>query len=213
MGKGKVFCAGRDTKVITGSEDERARARARHPWRGGEIRLSQYATRVWSELPVPVIAAVHGVAVGGGLHLMLGADIRLTTPDCRMSFAEVDWGLVPDMGGTEAAFRSIGAQALSELLFTGRTIAGDEAVRLGLVLRTCADPLKAARDMALQIATKSPDAIRAAKALIGRLHVVGVEGALAAESELNAALAAGDNRAELVSAKRQGRSPIFQDPL
>ena len=87
---------------------------------------------MWQEIPAPVIAAVHGVALGGGFQIALGADIRIVAPDVKMSVLEVRWGLIPDMTGTQLLPKVVGLDVAKELTFTGRMIDGHEALRLGV---------------------------------------------------------------------------------
>ena len=122
----------------------------------------------WRDLPVPVIAAVHGVAFGGGLQIALGADIRCVSSDVKLSVMEIKWGLVPDMAGIALLRELVRGDVARELTYSGRIINGDEAVRLGLATWAGSDPLAHARAMASNIARRSPDAIRAAKRLLNR---------------------------------------------
>src|SRR5439155_10374898 len=126
----------------------------------------QMAAYVWQELEVPVIAAVHGVALGGGFQIALGADIRIVAPDARLSVLEIRWGLVPDMTGTQMLPRLVGLDVAKELAFTGRMVSGEEAVHLGLATRVADDPRAAAMDLAREIASKNPFAVRGVKALL-----------------------------------------------
>jgi enoyl-CoA hydratase/carnithine racemase len=103
-----------------------------------------------------VIAAVHGNALGGGLQITLGADVRIVAPDCRLSVFEVAWGLIPDMTGTQLLPELVGRDVAKELTFTGRIVSGDDAVRIGLATRVDPDPLAAALAMAKQISGHSP---------------------------------------------------------
>ena len=114
---------------------------------------------------MPVIAAIHGNCFGGGLQIALAADIRFATPDARLSVMEVKWGLIPDMSITRTLPRLVGIDVAKELTFTGRLIDGAEAQRLGLVTHVTDDPLSAARELAAEIAGKSPDAVRGVKRL------------------------------------------------
>src|SRR5690606_37622843 len=97
--------------------------------------LGQQVCWVWQELPVPVIAAVHGHALGGGIQLALGADIRLAHPDTKLSVREIHWGLTPDMTGTLMLARLVRPDVAKELTFTGRIIDCNEAAQLGIVTR------------------------------------------------------------------------------
>ena len=115
---------------------------------------------------MPVIAALHGTCFGGGLQIALGADIRIAAPDARLSVMEVKWGLVPDMSITRTLPRLVAIDVAKELTFTGRVFDGEEAARLGVVTRVADDPLAAARELAAEIAARSPDAVRAAKRLL-----------------------------------------------
>src|SRR5204862_8351734 len=121
---------------------------------------------IWQELDAAVIAAVHGVALGGGLQIALGADIRIVAPDARLSVLEVKWGLVPDMTGTQMLPRLVGLDVAKELAFTGRMVSGEEAVELGLATHLADDPRAAALELAREVASKSPHAIRGVKALL-----------------------------------------------
>ena len=122
-------------------------------------------------LPVPVIAAIQGVAFGGGFQLALGADMRFLTPDARMSIMEIKWGLVPDMAGTPILASLVRDDILRELTYTGRIFSAQEALSYGLATRICDDPRAAAFEVAREIAGKSPDAIRAAKRMLNKLSV------------------------------------------
>jgi enoyl-CoA hydratase/carnithine racemase len=161
---------------------------------------------------VPVIAAVHGVAFGGGLQIALGADVRIVAPDARLSVMEVKWGLVPDMAGTQLLRRLARLDVVKELTFTGRIVSGTEAVALGLATRTASDPRAAALELAREIAAKSPDAIRAAKKLLEASVVVGVAEGLALEAQLQRSLVGRPNQVEAVKANLERREPRFSDP-
>ena len=90
---------------------------------------------VWREIPVPVIAAVHGVAFGAGFQLSLGADMRFVAPDAQLSVMEIKWGLVPDMAGILLMRGLVRDDVARELIFSGRIFNGQEALRLGLATR------------------------------------------------------------------------------
>ncbi|MEU6129878.1 enoyl-CoA hydratase-related protein, partial [Saccharopolyspora sp. NPDC047091] len=165
----------------------------------------------WRRLPVPVIAAVHGVAYGGGLQLALGADLRLLAPDARLSVLEIKWGLVPDMTGTQVLPELVGRDVAKELTFTGRVVAAAESVRLGLATRVEADPVAAAHELAAEIAAKSPQAVRQAKRLLEAAGRVDLEQGFAAEQAALAALLGGPDQVEAVRAAFDGRTPRFHD--
>jgi enoyl-CoA hydratase/carnithine racemase len=224
-GEGRGFCAGLDFTsfmAMAGERDGGAKpsAERRQSRDGGLLASSgsspatraQRAAWIWVELPVPVVAAVHGVAFGGGLQIALGADLRIVAPDARLSVMEVKWGLVPDMSGTQTLRRLVRLDVAKELTFTGRIISGTEAVELGLATRTAEDPRAAALETAREIATKSPSAIRAAKRLLDQSGLVSLEEGLRMEAALQAGLIARPNQIEAVKANLEKRPPRFEDP-
>ncbi len=161
-GAGKSFCSGLDFPAVTAAGGlEAFTAILGEP----SPNYFQRAGHGWIELPVPVIAAIHGNCLGGGLQIALGADIRIAAPDARLSVMEGRWGLIPDMSITRTLPRLVGIDVAKELTFTARAISGEEADRLGLVTRLADDPLAAATGLAAEIAERSPDAVRRAKRL------------------------------------------------
>ncbi|KIZ32464.1 crotonase/enoyl-CoA hydratase family protein, partial [Rhodopseudomonas palustris] len=176
-GEGKAFCAGLDMGRFAAMKESGGNGVP-----GGEFRdltkrthglanAAQQAVWGWRMLPVPVIAAIHGVAFGGGFQLALGADIRLLTADTRMSIMEIKWGLVPDMAGTPILASLVRDDILRELTYTGRIFSAQEAMSYGLATQIVDDPRAAALQMARDIAGKNPDAIRAAKRMLNNLSV------------------------------------------
>jgi enoyl-CoA hydratase/carnithine racemase len=178
----------------------------------GISNAAQYVAMVWREVPVPVIAAVHGVAFGGGLQVALGADIRIVAPDTRLSVMEIKWGLVPDMGGMVLMRELARSDVVRELTFTGRIFSGEEALQLGFATRLAADPLAEALRIAREIAGKSPDAIRAGKRLLNAAHMHSAADLLIAESVEQKALIGGANQKEAVQANIERRPPRFGAP-
>jgi len=172
----------------------------------------QRAAYVWAEVPVPVIAAVSGNALGGGLQIALGADIRIVAPDARLSVLEIRWGLVPDMTGTQLLPELVGRDVAKELTFTGRVVSGTEAVTLGLATRVSDDPLAAALELARSIAGRSPDAIRASKRLLDLAGRVSLQEGFAAEQREIGAIIGHPNQVEAVTAEFEKRPPKFTDP-
>jgi enoyl-CoA hydratase/carnithine racemase len=172
----------------------------------------QRASCEWIELPVPVIAAIHGNCLGAGLQIALGADIRIAAPDARLAVMEVKWGLIPDMGITRTLPRLVGIDVARELTYTARVFTGEEAARLGIVTRLAEDPHAAANNLALEIAARSPDAIRAAKRLWRDAWSDTPEGALAREAELQRKLIFSPNQLAAVAAGRSGEPAQFIDP-
>ena len=146
-GEGPSFCSGLDlASLMTGpvAVDEVLLTRED----GQRANRAQRTATDWIDLPVPVVAALHGVVYGGGLQLALGADVRIAAPDARLSVMESRWGLVPDMGITSTLPRLVRADVAKELTYTGRIVSGEEAAALGLVTRVDDDPLAAARALA-----------------------------------------------------------------
>jgi enoyl-CoA hydratase/carnithine racemase len=165
-GAGRAFCAGLDLGSFAAmAEDAHRVVIPREPLGPARAR-GQQAVHVWSLVPAPVIAAVHGIAFGGGLQIALGADIRVVAPDAQLSVMEVQWGLVPDMCGTQLLPELVGRDVAKELTLTGRRISGTEAARLGLVTRLADPPLAEALALASEIAGHSRNATRAAKRLL-----------------------------------------------
>lgn len=217
-GEGKAFCAGLDMgrfqamaetggAGVPGSRDLAVRTH-------GLSNAPQHIAFGWRELPVPVIAAVHGVAFGGGLQLALGADVRLLAPGTRMSVMEIKWGLVPDMAGMALVRGLLRDDMLRELTYTGRVVPAEEAVALGLATRVCDDPLAEARAMAQAIAQRSPSAIRAAKRLLNQASRSVDDSAatlLVAESVEQQVLLGGVHQREAVRANLEQRAPDFDD--
>lgn len=224
-GEGRSFCAGLDFgsfQGMAGSDD--AGGEGGGGRRSGGIaditaadpgritHLGQQAVYGWSSLPVPVIAAVNGHALGGGIQLALGADIRIVAPEAKMSVLEIRWGLIPDMTGTQTLIRLVGLDVAKELTFTGRMVSGTEAVALGLCTRLADDPRAEALALAAEIAAKSPDAIRAAKRLFNQASQVSLAEGFAAERQEISRLIGSPNQVEQVKAFFEKRTPNFADP-
>ncbi len=211
-GNGRGFCAGLDMGSFQGmASGERSG--------GGNLmkrdeRPENHAQRpalVWKRLPMPVIAAIHGVAFGGGCQIALGADIRFAAPDARLSVMEIKWGLVPDMSLTQTLRDLVPLDVAKELTFTGRILSGTEAQALGLVTHVADDPLAAAMALAKEIAGKSPDAIRAGKKLLEESWRADPRTGLELESKLQMELIGSPNQVEAVKANFENRAPAFKD--
>jgi enoyl-CoA hydratase/carnithine racemase len=213
-GEGKAFCAGLDMGNFQRSADAGGDPRPAGrllPRTNGIANRPQYAAWVWREVPVPVIAAVHGVAFGGGFQVMLGADMRYVAPDTKMSVMEIKWGLIPDMAGTALMRHLMRDDVIRELTYTGRIFQADEAERMSLVTRLTATPREDALATARDIAMKNPDAIRAAKRLLSAAPLLSDAEALMAESREQDALGGKPNQIEAVMAQLQKRAPQFAD--
>ena len=215
-GEGRAFCAGLDMgnfgKMASGERRERSADSivATGRTEGGSNR-AQHAVMVWREIPVPVIAAVHGVAFGGGFQLALGADLRFVRPDARLAVMEIKWGLVPDMAGLVLLRGLVRDDVARELAFTGRIFSGEEAMKLGIATRLCEDPHAEALALATEIASKSPDAVRAAKRLFNLAADADQRAILLAETKEQVALIGSPNQVEAVMANMQKRAPTFAD--
>jgi enoyl-CoA hydratase/carnithine racemase len=179
---------------------------------GRITHLAQQAAHGWSEVPVPVIAAVHGHCLGGGFQIALGADIRIVHPEAKLSVLEIRWGLTPDMTVTATLPRLVGLDVAKELTWTGRTIGGEEAHRLGIATRVSDDPRSDALALAQEIATKSPQAIRGAKRLLDLSGTVPLADQYAAERTTIGGLIGTPNQVEAVAAYFEKRPPAFADP-
>lgn len=213
-GEGRAFCAGLDMGNFqrTAEAGRETRAEGRLIGRThGIANDPQYAAWVWREVPVPVIAAVHGVAFGGGFQVALGADMRYAAPDTKFSVMEIKWGLVPDMAGTMLMRHLLRDDVVRELTYTGRIFTAEEGAALGVVTRVCADPRAEALAIAREIAGKNPEAIRAAKRLLNAAPLVPAAEGLMAESREQTALGGKPNQVEAVMAQLQKRAPRFVD--
>lgn len=211
-GEGRAFCAGLDFASFMGMAGSQRPARNLLDRDAGAVaNYAQQAAYVWTELPVPVIAAVHGVAYGGGLQIALGADIRFVAPDAKLSVMEIKWGLIPDMSGTQTLRHLVRLDVAKELTFTGRIVSGSEAVALGLATHVSTTPRDDALTLAREIAAKSPDAVRAGKRLLNSAGVVSVTDGLLMEETLQHSLIGKPNQLEAVQANMQNRAPKFKD--
>src|SRR4051812_10266102 len=159
-GNGKSFCSGLDGASLMSGPISLDDILQRN---GRRANVAQRACTDWIDLPMPVIAAIHGNCFGGGLQIALGADIRFAAPDARLSVMEAKWGLIPDMGITSTLPRLVAIDVAKELTYTARILSGEEAAALGVVTHVDVDPLAAATALAREIAGRSPDAVRSAK--------------------------------------------------
>jgi len=215
-GEGRAFCAGLDMESFAAMAGPPGKgdAPAQNLFERGPsgANRAQLAAWIWQEVPVPVIAAVHGVAYGGGLQIALGADLRIVAPDARLSVMEVKWGLIPDMSASQTLRRLVPLDVAMELTFTGRVISGTEAKALGLATRLSDNPREDALALAAEIASKSPDAIRAAKRLFEEAWHAPTADGLRLEESLQRTLIGRPNQVESVKANFEKRAPRFVDP-
>ncbi|MGN6499241.1 MAG: crotonase/enoyl-CoA hydratase family protein [Tsuneonella sp.] len=208
-GEGRAFCAGLDLSNFARqpSPDEPDLTERTH---GAANRAQQVAVQ-WRKLPVPVVAAVHGVCFGGGLQIASGADIRVVAPDTRMAIMELKWGLVPDMAGFALWRGLIRDDVLRELTYTHREFTGSEAKEYGLATHVDADPLAKATAIAREIASKNPHAIRAAKRLANAIHDKSGAELLLEESREQHPLMRSKNQVEAVMAGMEKRPAVFDE--
>jgi enoyl-CoA hydratase/carnithine racemase len=209
-GDGPSFCSGLDIaslmssgKGVDGLTD---------PLTGEVPNWFQRAAYDWIRVPVPVIAAIHGVCFGGGLQIALATDIRIATPDARLSVMEIRWGLIPDMSISRTLPRLVGIDVAKELTYTGREFSGAEADSLGVVTRVADDPLAAARELAAEIASKSPDAIRGAKRLYDEAWTGAPGETLLLEASTQLQLIGSQNQLAAVTAGMTKQPAEFVDP-
>ena len=211
-GDGPDFCAGIDTSVFGGHGIGTDGPDIMAPLGDSAANIVQSSALVWRELPVPVIAALTGATFGAGLQIAMGADLRIAAPDARMSVMEIRWGLIPDMAITSTFRHVVRQDYVRELTYTGRIVEAREARELGLVSRISEDPLATAGEIAAEIASKSPDAVRAAKRLINESWHDDPHAALRREAMLQHAVLTGENQREAARANLEKRPPKFVDP-
>ncbi|MEJ6629118.1 MAG: crotonase/enoyl-CoA hydratase family protein [Ilumatobacteraceae bacterium] len=221
-GDGASFCAGLDfssfaqmaeagakANAADNKADNKADMNAGAMVDGRITHMAQQVCWVWQEVPVPVIAAVHGHALGGGIQIALGADIRIVHPDTQLSVREVHWGLIPDMTGTLMLSRLTRPDVVKNLVFTARIFSGKEGYEMGLVTQLSQDVYADAMTMAREIAGRSPEAVRGAKKLINLLANSGAAEQFAAERATIGQLIGTANQAEAVMSHFEKRPPNF----
>jgi enoyl-CoA hydratase/carnithine racemase len=210
-GDGKAFCAGLDTSLVAAMAETDPSERATNPV-SGSIRVEAVqAVRVWVDMAAPVVAAVHGVAVGGGFQLALGADLRVVAPDARLGVFEIKWGIVPDMCGTQLLPRVVGPDVAKDLMFTGREVTGAEARTLGLVTRLSDDPRATALELAREIASRNPDAIKVMKRLVDASWSLPFDDGVREERDQTEGMIGSKNQLEAVIANLEQRPGRFED--
>jgi enoyl-CoA hydratase/carnithine racemase len=210
-GAGGNFCAGIDIAAFQGSDAGIASAERMRPQGQSPANFYQGAAYVWKELAVPVIAAIEGYCFGAGLQIAAGADIRYAHADARLSIMEIKWGLVPDMGISVTLRDVMPVDRVRELAYSGRIVSGQEALQLGLVTAVREKPLESARELAAEIAARSPDAIRAIKQLTTMAWSQPPADALKTEARLQMALIGSPNQQQAVKANLGGRKAEYRD--
>lgn len=206
-GEGRGFCAGLDmASMATGGSGLDL---AERPWNGAN--LVQQVSIGWRTLPMPVIAAVHGVALGGGFQIMSGADIRIAAPGTRFAIRETHWGLVPDMGGI-ALWRTLARDdVLRELTYTAREFLVEEALAHGFITRIADEPHAAAMALAREIAGRNPEAVRGSKRLYNLAVDADTTTILEAETVEQLKVIRQPNQIEAVRANMEKRPAVFRD--
>ena len=196
----RAFAAGADIKYMSGLDVDGALA-----WGA----LGHEVARLLETMEKPTIAAINGFALGGGCELALACDVRYCSPRAKLGQPEINLGIVPGWGGTQRLARAVGAGLAKELIFTGRLVAADEALRVGLV-QAVGDPvLEHALATARLVAAKSPAALRAAKALVNRVFEGSHEANLAEEARAFGELFATADAREGLAAFVEKREPRF----
>lgn len=214
-GAGKGFCAGLDMEnfanLLSASQNSEAIPPRLAPRTHGIANKVQYAVWAWRELRVPVIAAVHGVAVGGGLQIALAADMRYATPDARFSIMELKWGLIPDMSSTQLMRHHVPEDAVRELTYTARMFDAEEAKEYNFITKIVADPVAHAWQVAEQIANRNPHAVQASKRVLNQANYVSAAEGLMLESQAQDQIIGQPNQIEAVMAELEKRAPKFVD--
>ncbi|OFE13618.1 enoyl-CoA hydratase [Pseudohongiella acticola] len=212
-GEGESFCAGLDFGSFKGmsQRDGKTSTIGTMVAEDAMTHLAQQVCWVWQEVPVPVIAALQGHALGGGMQIALCADIRIAHPDTQLSVREVFWGLIPDMTGTLMLSQLVRPDVARELVYSARILQADEGHALGLITHLSEDPLVAAQSLATEIASRSPDAVRAAKRLLTRKLKAEAAEQFAAERQEIHRLIGSANQNEAVKAYFEKREPEFTD--
>jgi enoyl-CoA hydratase len=171
----RAFVAGADIKYMSGLDAAEARA-----WGA----LGHEAGRLLETMPKPTIAAINGFALGGGCELALACDLRYASARAKLGQPEINLGIVPGWGGTQRLARLCGVGVAKDLIFSGRTVDAEEALRIGLVTALADPVLDEALESARELAAKSPGALAAAKAAInlalGANHAANLESEAAA---------------------------------
>jgi enoyl-CoA hydratase len=166
--------------------------------------------RSWERSRVPTVAAVNGLALGGGCELAMACDVRLASFSATFGQPEVNLGIIPGWGGTQRLARVCGLGIAKELIFTGRTVDADEALRIGLVNGVHDPVLDKALEVAVLLASKGPVALRLMKALANRALGGDHEANLEAEAEMFGELFSSDDAKEGMTAFVEKREPVFR---
>tara|TARA_X000000368_G_C23011762_1_gene703816 strand:- start:468 stop:1280 length:813 start_codon:yes stop_codon:yes gene_type:complete len=214
-GNGNGFCAGLDMSSFSRMADSpnaSEKPESLEERRIDPANFAQNTAYIWKKLPMPVITSIHGVAYGGGAQIALGGDIRIAAPAVKMSILEIKWGLIPDMSLSQTLRDLVSLDVAKELMFTGRVLNGEQAKNLGLVTHVDQNPLERALALAKEIASKSPDAVRAGKKLLEESWNAEERFGLELEDRLQRQLIGSPNQVEAITANFENREPNFTDP-
>jgi enoyl-CoA hydratase/carnithine racemase len=196
----RIFCAGADLKERAGMSVDDVKT---------AVTTIRETISAFAALPMPVIAALNGAALGGGTELALACDIRVASPSATLGLTETTLAIIPGGGGTQRLPRLVGPGRAKELIFTGRRVDANEALRIGLVEEVADDPLARAREIAMRIAANGPVAVRAAKEAVDRGLRLPLEEALRLETELYGRTIETKDRTEGLTAFREKRAPRY----
>jgi len=207
-GEGDAFTAGLDFAAVLKNPRRVALAFVPRPWRG--TNLFQEACWAWRRLPVPVIAAVRGHCLGGGVQIALAADFRFAEPDSSWSVLEGKWGIIPDMTGIRSLAEVVGIDTAKKLTMTAESFTGKEAHELGLVTELHADAIAAATAFARRLTQRSPDQLAAAKRLFNQTWFASPRRTFARERIEQLRLLLGDNARIAREAAFKREPPTYQ---
>ncbi|MCY0869395.1 MAG: enoyl-CoA hydratase-related protein [Firmicutes bacterium] len=199
----RAFCAGADLKErrdMTATQAKEA------------VRRIRSAVAAVAALPMPTIAAIRGVALGGGLELALACDLRVVASDATIGLTETRLAIIPGAGGTQRLARLIGPARAKELIFTGRRLSGEQALEYGIAqhVRPASDVLDQALELALHIAAGGPLAVRQAKRAIDGGLELSLEQGLEWEMRAYDTLFDTEDRVEGLLAFAEKRPPRYQ---
>ncbi len=212
----KAFCAGFDVnpenpllKPILTATDGNDKGPAY-----GVIRRIRTSTDSLVSFPVPVIAAINGLAYGGGAEIASRCDLRVMDPGAVFCFSEVRLGLMPDHGGVVGLTKLVGASQAADLILTARKVGAEEALQLGLTNRISAPgkALEEALSLASSIAENGPSAIRHALTVIRKTNDLTTQEALELETEEAVSLIVSGESVHGISAFLTRQKPVFPDP-
>ena len=191
-GSGGNFSSGLDVKSVMNSPLQALSLLFK--WLPGNANLAQRVSCGWRNLPIPVIAVIQGCCFGGGMQIALGADIRIASPDAKLSIMEAKWGLLPDMAGLVSLRELVGKDQAMLLTMTAKVLSAQESLEKGLLTEISDLPMERAKEIASEISNTSPDANAAIKMSINKSWTASVRRLLSRESISQIRLLMGKNR-------------------